>query len=143
MSVPPMRLCALYISWIKNCDVHSQGAFNKYSIRAQVTILLSPSVTPPKTSEIYSNLHQLEDCYFAHLGARVSSGIYPRSRLLSRVCSSLLLKNTHLLLVPILGLGKRGIKPSPYTQCHGTSQGLSAIHAEGSRERREGCSDSS
>lgn len=123
-----MRLCALCISWIKNCDVHIQCAFNKYLINvqmsAQVTILLSPSVTSPKTSEIYSNLHQLEDCYFAHLGVRVSSGIYPRSRLLSRVCSSVLLKNKHLLLAPILGLGKRGIKPSPYTQCHRTSQGL-------------------
>lgn len=37
------------------------------------------------------------------------------------------------MLIP--GLRKRGIKPSPYTQHHGTSQGLSAIYREGSRER--------
>lgn len=112
--------------------------FKNEQTNEQVTILRSLSMTSPKSAEIYSNLHQFEDCYFAHLRARVSSGAYPRSRLFSIACSSLLLMNKHLLRLLIPQMKEKVIKPSPYTWCPGTSQGLSTVPIEGIKgeERR-------
>lgn len=79
-----------------------------------VIILPGPSVISLNHSEISSNLYQLEECCFVHLGARISSAAYPRSRLLSVACS-LFLMNKHLLLAVIPGLVDKVIKHSPYT----------------------------